>query len=295
MIRDLQFFTRLCQEKSIRKAAEALFITPQGLSKAMKNLETELGVQLFTRSVEGIVLTKAGKIVAKRSKSILDEVSNMKLEIREHTAGTPNQIRIAFANGVITALQTDFIYDYQSRYPEVEIILSEQPDIPCEDAVTANEAEMGFAIGPIDKRKFNSFKIRDGRLAVIANRRHPLAGEKRARLEDLKQDKWVVTNEKFKSYHNIISKCADMKVKPEIAMLAADIRMIHKFCHLNNGIGFVCDSEIQDSRYDNIVEIGLNKDNQIEWDIFLVTRKSSTLSPAAKTFLEHVKKWFKPS
>lgn len=293
MLRDLQFFSRLCQEKSIRKAAEALFITQQGLSKAMKSLETELGVQLFTRSNEGIVLTKAGKIVAKRSKNILNEFSDMKLELREYSATVPNQLRIAFASGVINALQTDFLYDFQNRYPEIDITVGEHPDIPCEEAVTDNEADLGFAIGPVDKRKFSFFKVREGHITVVVNRCGPFAGERSVRLQDLAKEKWVVPNAKFKSYHNIASKCAALGVKPKIGMLAADIRMIHKFCHLNNGVGFVCDSEARDSRFENVANITLNRDSRIEWDIYLVTRKIATLSPAAKNFIEHVKKWYK--
>lgn len=293
MIRDLQFFSRLCQEKSIRKASEALFITQQGLSKAMKNLETELGVQLFTRSNEGIVLTEAGKIVSKRAKRILDEFTNMKLEIRDHITATPNQVRIAFASGTINALQTDFLYDFQNRYPEVDIIVTEYPDISCEEAVVDNEADMGFAVGPIDKRKFAFFKVHEGRIAVLVNRLGPFSGEKRVRLKDLTKDKWAIPNEKFKSYHNILSKCADLGIKPKIGMQAAEVHMIHKFAHLNNGVGFVCDTELRDSRYENVVSVELGSESRIDWEINLVTRKNATLSPAAKDFILHVKKWFK--
>ena len=293
MIRDLQFFTRLCREKSIRKAAEALFITQQGMSKAMKNLESGLGAQLFTRSNEGIVLTKAGKIVARRAGRILDEFAAMKLELRDHLAAVPNQIRIAFASGAINALQTDFLYDFQNRYPEIDIMVTEHPDIACDEAVADNEADLGFVIGPVDKRKFTFFKVRQGRLAVVLNRLSLLAGDKRVRLRDLAKEKWAVPNEKFKSYHNILSKCAELGVTPAISMRAADSRMIHQYCHLNRGAGFVCDSELRDSRFDNVVGAELAADSRIDWDIYLATRKIAALPPAAKIFVEQVKKWFK--
>lgn len=292
MIRDLQFFIRLCRDKSIRKASEALFITQQGLSKAMKNLETELGTQLFTRSNEGIVITDAGKIVSRRAKRILDEFTGMKLELREHMAGVPNQIRIAFASGTINALQTDFIHDFQERYPEVDIVVSECPDLPCEEAVIGNEADLGFAIDPMDKRKFSFFTIREGGISVIVNRLSPFAGERRVRLKDLEKEKWAIPGENFKSHHNILSKCAALGIEPRISMRASEISMIHKFCHLNKGIGFVADTELRDSRYDNVVNIGLDKDSRIAWNINLITRRIATLPPAAKDFVAHVKKWF---
>lgn len=293
MIRELRFFLRLCRDKSIRKASQSLFITPQGLSKAMKSLEAELGVQLFTRSNEGIAPTPAGSLVAKRAKAIVDEYANMKLELGEFGSGAGSHIAITVASGVIHALQPDFLHSYQEGYPEVELAVGEYPDIPGERAVLDGEAEVGFSVGPIDKRGFAFHLLRSGGLSVIVNRKHPLAGERRLGFGNLTKEKWIVPNENYKTHHAIVSTCARLGVKPKVSMRAADLAAIFKFCHLGAGIGFATEWALTESGYDSLKSIPLAADSACAWDIYLITRKRAALSPAARGFVEHVRTWFK--
>ena len=60
-IKELEYFRAVCRLKSITKAAHSLYMTPQGLSKIIKNLENELHVQLFKRSKYGMILNENGK------------------------------------------------------------------------------------------------------------------------------------------------------------------------------------------------------------------------------------------
>lgn len=293
MIRELQFFIRLCRDKSIRKASQALFITPQGLSKAMKSLESELGVQLFTRSSEGIEPTAAGKLVAKKAAVIVEEYTNLTLEIRQFKAGVGDQVRIVVAGGLTHVLQPDYLYEYQESYPEVELQVGEYPDLTGEQAVFDGEAEIGFTIGPVDKRKFVSHKLMDGKLSVIFNKSHPLSTMPRLTLRDLAKEKWVLPNDKFKTYHNIMSKCAELGLKPKIALLAADIGVLFKFCERVAGIGFSSELALADSGYDSLKAIPLVDDSVQAWDTFLITKRRGSLSPAARGFVEFVRGWFK--
>lgn len=293
MIRELRFFIRLCRDKSIRKASQALFITPQGLSKAMKSLEAELGVQLFTRSNEGIVPTEAGKFVAKKAKTIVEAYANMKHGLGEYASGAGSQVRITVASGVIHALQPDFLYEYQSAYPEVELEVGEYPDLAGEQAILDGEAEVGFAIGPIDKRQFTSSKIWSGNVSVIVNKSHPFAQKRSIGFKDLAKEKWAITNEKYKSYHTVLSKCAELGVTPKISVVAADLGIIFKFCHRQIGIGFATEWALAESGYDSLKSIPLAGDSICPWDVYMVTKKRVSLSPAARGFTEFVRNWFR--
>lgn len=293
MIRELRFFIRLCRDKSIRKASSALFITPQGLSKAMKSLEAELGVQLFTRSNEGIVPTAAGKFVAKKARAIVDGYADMKQGLGEFTARTGSQVRITIASGVIHALQPDFFYEYQHAYPENEMIVGEYPDLAGEQALLDGEAEIGLAIGPIDSRQFASTRLRSENVTVIVNKDNPISKKRSLSFKDLANEKWVLTNQKYKTYHTILAKCAELGVMPKITMLAADIDILFKFCHRNIGIGFAIDRALADSGYDSLRSIPLAADSACHWDIHLIARKRVGITPAARGFAEFVRNWFK--
>ena len=292
MIRELQFFIRLCRDKSIRKASQALFITPQGLSKAMKSLETELGVQLFTRSNEGIAPTAAGKLVARKAKVIVDEYANMKMELGAFAEKAGSQVKIIVASGVIHALQPDFLYEYQSAYPEVELVVGESPDIAGEQAILDGEAEVGLTVGPVDRRQFTSTKLWSGHISVIVGKSHPLAAKRKICLKDIAGEKCVLPNEKYKAHRAILSKCAELGVTPKIAMVAADLAVIFKFCHRNSGIGFATEWALAESGYDSLKSIPLADDSACAFDIYLVAPKRTSLSPPARIFAEYVRKRF---
>lgn len=292
MIRELRFFMRLCRDKSIRKASQALFITPQGLSKAMKSLETELGVQLFTRSNEGIEPTEAGRLVAKKARLIVEAYENMRLELGAFTDGASNQLKITVASGVIHALQPDFLYEYHCAYPEVELMVGEYPDLAGEQAMLDGEAEVGISVGPADKRHFASSRLREGWVSVIVHKSHPLAMQRSISFKDVTKVKWVIPNEKYKAHRAVLAKCAELGVKPQVSMLAADVGIIFKFCHLNSGIGFATEWALAESGYDSLKSVPLAEDSACCWDICLINRKRASLSPTARGFIEHVRNWF---
>ena len=60
-IKDLKVFQTIAKEESITKASRILYMTPQGISKIVKNLEAEMGCRLFTRNKAGMLLTESGK------------------------------------------------------------------------------------------------------------------------------------------------------------------------------------------------------------------------------------------
>ena len=65
-LKELRYFIRVYEEKSINKAATQLFITPQGLSKMIQHLEEDLHTKLFIRSMKGMEPTESGNLFLKR-------------------------------------------------------------------------------------------------------------------------------------------------------------------------------------------------------------------------------------
>lgn len=77
-LEQLIYFAKVAESGSMRSAAEALYVTPQGLSKAIAQLEQELGVSLFDRSRSGVVLTADGRRALDYTQGILIQVEKMK-------------------------------------------------------------------------------------------------------------------------------------------------------------------------------------------------------------------------
>jgi DNA-binding transcriptional LysR family regulator len=90
----LSFFCAVCQYGGVRKAAEILYISQPSISVAIRELEDELGVLLFRRTKNKIVLTTEGQIMFEKSKKILNDVNELLISMR-HLSPSNNEIRCA--------------------------------------------------------------------------------------------------------------------------------------------------------------------------------------------------------
>ena len=72
----IEYFIETANHKSISKAAEALFISQQALSRCIQNLEAELNCKLFERTVKGSVLTKDGKLIYDKFLPVVEQYRN---------------------------------------------------------------------------------------------------------------------------------------------------------------------------------------------------------------------------
>ncbi len=100
-IKDLEYFRIVCQQKSITKAAHLLYMTPQGLSRIMKNVENELDAVLFVRTGAGIQLTESGNYLYERLPALLDSYQGICSEIRCIEQRKNHEIDLLSAYGIL--------------------------------------------------------------------------------------------------------------------------------------------------------------------------------------------------
>ena len=290
-IKDLTFFLHVCKDKSIRKAAKTLYITPQGLSKSIKKLEGELQVQLFYRTTNGIVLTEYGEIVMKHAQYIIHDAQCMNTELINLSYKTHGEILIACANGITSALSPDYLLEYKKANPDVNLNIIEHPDRLVEQAVFEEKAILGFTIGPVDTKKFDAVLIQTHKLNLLVNVKNPLSKNEKISFEDLKNEKFILVNKDFNTHNNIVNKCQNAGFSPDIIFDISEISMAHKFCKLNYGVSVTVDYVLQDLQFDEVSALPF-EDETCTWEIYMITKKNTYLSHTAKSFMNYVKRWF---
>jgi len=149
-IKQIKYFLQICESRSFSKAAKHLYITQQGLSKAIKVLEEELGVPLFYRTKSGVVLTEYGECLRRKSRNILNETNILLDEIDKLKVSNNSTINVAFAFGVMNALPVHFVSTFREMYQDIELDIMEYPDYACEEAILKEKADIGFTISPIE-------------------------------------------------------------------------------------------------------------------------------------------------
>lgn len=172
----LRLFIAVMDTGTIAAAGEREHLAPSAVSKRLSDLEDFLGTPLLRRSNRGIVPTAAGTELLGLARSVLHDLDDIYLRLKEHAQGARGLVRV-FAN--ITAIAVhmpDALRSFLARYPRVQVQMSERTSDGVMQAVAANAADVGICVyegGHADGLDWLPY--RHDELVVVAPADHPLA------------------------------------------------------------------------------------------------------------------------
>lgn len=123
--RQLRYFVTIIEEGSLSRAAVALRIAQPALSLHVRKLEAELGSKLLLRSSRGVVPTESGVILARRAKTIIEQVSQTQEEIRGHESDPSGEVRLGLPGTISQILAVPLITAVRAHYPKIKLRISE--------------------------------------------------------------------------------------------------------------------------------------------------------------------------
>ena len=132
MERDIDYVIAVAECRSISKAAELLYISQPSLSRYLSSLESELGINLFVRTINGTELTEAGRIYVEYAKEIRRLRSTMKIQLRELVKAEAGRIRVGMTLNAISLSPFNVAEEVKRRYPDsnAELFNLLSKDIP---------------------------------------------------------------------------------------------------------------------------------------------------------------------
>lgn len=284
--KDLKCFLQVCVDGSLTKAAKALYITPQGLSKIIINLERELNSQLFYRTSSGLKITEVGVILKEKARHIISELE----EIKDYDSLIKNisgEIHLASSYGVIAAFSPNFLFDFNEEHPKIDLKWWEYSDYRAEDAIWNGDADCGLIKGPIDNERFDSKLLASYKPIILVPNDHHLSRRKSIAVSDLAKEDIILENKEFKIYHNFQSACKKAGFIPNIVFQTTEISLAHRLCQQGLGLAISVDFAIEDMAYEEIRAIPF-LDEDVKWEVYFVTRRSSFRSPTIKIFQEYM-------
>lgn len=144
-LRHLRCFIVLAEELHFTRAAEHLHIEQPPLSRAIKELEDELGVVLFDRNRRGTVLTAAGAAFLQDIRRLLTVLEQARENAKAVASGLRGSLRIAVSDGAIDPRLSAFLVRCRAEEPEIEIRLSEVPLAEQLRGLRSGDFTIGFA------------------------------------------------------------------------------------------------------------------------------------------------------
>ncbi len=197
-LRHLVYFREVARTLHFRQAAEVLAVAQPALSRQIAQLETALGVALFTRSRRKVELTAAGRALAERVEPLLRGLAAVPDELRALTEGQTGQVRVGFTGLAMATVLPDILREFHRRFPKIRLELNESPTSAQLAALAAGEIACGFFHPDATTPGLRTRELLREKNGVLLPADHPLAGRQALRLRELAEVPWVL----FPRTHN---------------------------------------------------------------------------------------------
>ena len=159
--KQMTYFVAVAEELHFGRAAERLDMAQPPLSRQIKQIEEELEAMLFNRGRSAITLTQAGERLLERSKSILAQLDDAKLEIRRIGQGAEGRLRIGFVGSATYGILPNIIKSFRAAYPSVNMNLIPLNNAQLHRQLVSRMIDVAFARPALSDSEFVMKKLVD--------------------------------------------------------------------------------------------------------------------------------------
>ena len=286
-----KIFYHVAKNKNITKTANEMLISQPSISKAIKNLEDQIGCQLFIRSKYGVMLTEEGKIFYGQIKTAMEIIENAEIKLKELINLEEGILNIGISHTLTQKYLMPYLEEFHGLYPKIKIKIITGPT---QTLITkARNGNVDFIIlnmPYIIPSDFDVQKLKEIHDAFFANETFKNLKDKTIDLKDINNYPTILISkgsntryflDNFTSSNNII-------ITPEIEL--ASYSLVYEFTKLGLGIGYLTKDFLKEELENgSLFEIKTNPTIPTR-KIGLIHCNNKNLSNASKKFIELLKK-----
>jgi LysR family cys regulon transcriptional activator len=237
------------QNFNLTEVANALFTSQSGVSKHIKDLEDELGVELFIRKGKRFLgMTDPGKELLVIVERMLLDAGNIKRLAEQFSQRDEGQLTIATTHTQARYALPQVVTAFKRAYPKVHLVLLQASPDELVRLLLSGEADIGIATEAVaDEGELVSFPYYEWQHCVIAPPEHPLHKQPLT-LEALAEYPIVTYHQGFTGRARIDRAFAEAGLVPDIVMAALDADVIKSYVELGLGVGIVASMAVDPLR-----------------------------------------------
>jgi len=242
-LRHLRSFAVLAEERHFGRAAGLLHLAQPALSQQVKQLERELGVELFTRTTRRVELTEAGTRLVDHARSVLADVDRARDDMALLATGRAGRVSVGFIGTATYDVLPRVAREVRRELPDVELQLRGELLSP---QLVSGLAGRTYDLAllrpdPLDDAGLDVRRLRSERLVAVLPAQHPLAGRRRIALSLLAGDPFVMHPSGHRSsiHARVLEACADAGFEPSPVLEVAETATLVVFVAAGLGVALV--------------------------------------------------------
>jgi LysR family cys regulon transcriptional activator len=233
---------------NLTETAKALHTSQPGVSKAIIELEEELGIDIFARHGKRLKrITEPGQEVLKSIELILREVANLRKIGEQYSAQDSGTLSIATTHTQARYVLPMPVAKLREKYPQVNISLHQGAPDQVARMLLDDTADIGIATESLTAYEdLVTLPCYEWQHVLVLPLDHPLAQKEHLSLEDIASEPLITYHPSFTGRSRIDHAFAAKKITPRIALEAIDSDVIKTYVRLGLGIGIVAEMAIKD-------------------------------------------------
>lgn len=245
------------QDLNISQAAQALFTSQPGISKQIRLLEQELGVEIFARRGKHLVdITPAGKAILNTSSEIMQQVEKIQSVALEYSDESKGSLSVATTHTQCRYVLPPVIKQFIERYPDVSLHMHQ--GTPMQISGSAADGTADFAIATEALELYSDLVMLpcySWNRAILVPKSHPLAEVSSLTLEDICKYPLVTYTFGFTGRSKLDEAFGARGLSPRVVFTAADADVIKTYVRLGLGVGIVARMAYDSVQDDDLIAL----------------------------------------
>lgn len=281
--RHLRVFAEVVRHGGFTRAAEVIHATQSTVSKAISQLENEVGKPLLRRHRRGIELTRVGEIVYRRAQVMLAQRELLADELHA-LSGTPQvTLKLGFSRMETSTFFGRALAEFRRRHPDVEISIAVEAESQIVRRLLKGDLDLAGLVSPRDPG-LEVLELQREPVFVLLSRENPLALRSRIGIADLEDQHLVLLEEKCQLNEMVVGALAQAGILAPVAIKTSQVGLIHELVAENIGIGFLPRALALNRLHPMVVAMPL-EGFEPQWTYTLAWARAARLSPVARAWV----------
>jgi LysR family cyn operon transcriptional activator len=219
-LRHLRYFLAAADGLHFGRAARRLHISQPTVSQQIRELEDELGAELFERRGRGVRLTSAGELFRTYASRAVEDVAAGERALDALARREVGELRVAYLPSMTSGVVVPAVASVLRKHPGVRVVAHEGASRRVERLVMEGKADVGLGLLPVRAPGLETEPLLEGRLALVVPRGHRLAAEASASLRDLEDEPFALLSRSLRARGLADALFARARVSPRIVLEA---------------------------------------------------------------------------
>lgn len=293
-LRHLRYFQAIAEELSFSRAARRLNVVQPALSRAIKELEHEVGTELLARTRRSVALTPAGRVLLGETGLLFERLDQTMRRVRRAAAGQEGELRVGYIGPPTQRFLAPIIEEFSRRCPGVIVHLEERTPERVWEMVAKGRLDIGLTRPVLAHAtlQMQTLLLRDERLCVAIPRTHEWSTKRSVPWRQLAGQPLIILarREGAGLHDEILAGCRSAGFTPRLVHTPSVISTVLRYVEAGAGLGIIPESlgEIENSPH--WMQVPLSPSQAVP---LVMVWKESLQEPSVVAFRELVSEWEK--